>query len=363
MYANVIRQYAGYPTLLEAAQHRAHLTFNPHFTCGGENGTWADDPFREIVSAPAPLSPAVKAILPAVPRTYLPHDAFLEQLFNLITTQVATAWQPNAFHVHFCSSGYDSRIIAAAIMRLYQERGTAWLGQGLLFLSNRWEAGGFAALMRALDVPAHWQVALTEGPAADHFARGAYGVWRCAPCPIPGNQWDYLIAWAQQTGWLPLDAAQLQVFTGLWTNETWNAWLSPNNPWEHYYHHWYGRNVMAALPVRARWVEYPLASVPVLDSLRQLDYNSGDGLRRLLADYAIPALRTLPNPGLSDCAQQVGADLRERLQQAYARTWLAHYRDWSAPKTSSFSCAWAWWSLALLSDELRSGGTILEYPT
>ena len=363
IYVNPTRLYNGKLTLYEAAlEQRGTLTINPNFTCGGVNGTWDDDPFLELPSSAAPLSAAIIPLLQPLPHTVAPDDATLEHLFQLVKQQIREAWQPDAFHMVMCSAGYDSRIIAASIRALLTEYGASWLGRGLLLLSNRWEAATFRQLMQLLEFPAHTYVAFDVGPKSDHYSYGVYAVWRCAPIPIPANQWWYLITWAQQAGWLPLDEGQLQCFTGLWANETWDAWLAPTNPWEQYNRSWYGRNVMATLPVKARWVEYPLASVPVLDSLRSIDYNSGSNLRRLLSEHAFPASKGIPNPSQSDCKHALGIELRERLQQSYNVTWLSRYRSWSCPKTSEYSTAWGWWSVALLCEQLRAQGLDIRYP-
>lgn len=361
-YANITRLYQQQSTLYAAAHQYEHLTLNSHFTCGSINGTWNDDPFLEITSNVAPVPDAIRAlIMPGVPQ--LTTQDAVPQLFETVKQVIADVWQPQAFHVVFASGGYDSRIISSAIRALYREHGKRWLGSGLLFLSNRWEAETFTTVMERQGWPVHCYTAFTDGDPGQHFQRGAQHVWRNAPCPIPGNLWWYLVTWAQEKGWLPLDTSQLQAFTGLWANETWDAWLAPSNPWLTHVRDWYGRNVMAALPVKAQSVEYPLASEPVLALLRQVERSSGKALRAAVADYASPETEGLPNPGLSDCAHPLSRGLREQLEKDFGQTWLGQQGvlDWHCPDSSAFASAWGWWSVANLVDQLYNEGITFSW--
>ena len=60
-YANVVRLYCYgdvcAPCLFDVVRGARTLTINRKFTCGGQNGTWQDVPFKEVETRPAEIPP------------------------------------------------------------------------------------------------------------------------------------------------------------------------------------------------------------------------------------------------------------------------------------------------------------------
>ena len=352
-YANVTRLYCANgtcsPSLYAVAKTLPVLTLKRNFSCGGPNGTWEDSPFKEIINRPASVPAQVLALNGT--QRHLDWQATIPALFDAVRQSIAASWRPEAFHVIFHSSGYDSRIISAAIKQLMLKNGKDWLGQGVLFLSNRWEATPFYAIMQAQGWDVEQHIAFTEGPDAEHFALGLCDLWASAPLPIPGNLWRYLIQWAQGKSMLP--ATNLQTYTGLWANEAWNAFLSVPNPWKGFVETWYGYNCMAALPVLTEWVEYPLIDTNVLELLSRITPCSGDILRARVAQFADPDTLHIERLPYDDRKHVIAPAQRVYLEKRYADTYVAQIKPWTAPSTSEFSNDWGWYGLARLVDRLR----------
>jgi len=52
-----------------------------------------------------------------------------EEVFEYLKKAIYKVWIPDRFHIVGCSSGYDSRLIAKAIIQLTEEHGEKWAGQ------------------------------------------------------------------------------------------------------------------------------------------------------------------------------------------------------------------------------------------
>jgi hypothetical protein len=354
IYANVVRVYEGDPCLYDAVQKLSQVTLNTKFSCGGPNGTWSDDPLREIKSGPAPMPAAICELYAPAKRTLAEP---LPALFAAVKDAIATAWQPGAFHLVFHSSGYDSRIISTAIHQLLRTHGSEWLGEGLLFLSNRWEADDFRAIMQAQDWDERFYAAFDEGSPDEHYATAVHDVWRCAPCPIPGNLWSYLPKWAASRGLMPDTPANVQAFSGLWANETWNAWLEDPNPWQYRVNTHLGYNAMASLPIWANWTEFPLVAANVLDILRRVTgWANGDVLRKELANAVCPQAAGIPRSPSHDHHYAISERLQRELGSAYASTEWGRRVPWTPPTHADFSTQWGRWSTAMMVEHLLRGG-------
>jgi hypothetical protein len=350
IYANPTRLYQGSLSLFAAAKANGNLSVNFDFGCGGANGTWYDNPFQEIQGIPAPVHKEIVGICNPAERTIEGPEPLL---YTAIKDSIRAAWKQRAFHLVFHSSGWDSRIISAAIRELANELGDDWLGRGLLFLGNRWESGGFIEIMKAQGWPMTSYVAFQVGDKDEHFAYGVDDIWKAAPCPIPGNLWQYLPKWAVANKLMPEN--DVQVFCGLWANEAWECFLEDQNPWLYRATKWYGYNTMASLPVQAEWVEYPLVSLEVLNLIRQIKGDfSGKTLREAVAHYACPEAKHIPNQGLDDRWHPLGSTLRKRLNEYYKSTYFGSRVNWLTPTDSNFSTEWGRWSIALLIEKLRA---------
>jgi hypothetical protein len=279
---------------------------------------------------------------------------YIEELRMQVVYTIQSAWKEDAFHLVFHSSGYDSRIISSAIKHLLMKHGSEWLGKGLLFLSNRWEADGFRKIMAAQGWDKSQYLVYDEGRDDEHFANAVYNLSRCAPCPIPGNLWHYLPGYAIRKGAMP--ARDIQAFTGLWANEAWDCFLQTPNPWEKRISKHYGHHVMASLPVMANWVEHPLVDNNILNNLRYIDYKDGKKLRKDLANYMCPEAQNIKREGLHDRKHPISKRLRNELDSYYTSTYWGQKVPWHVPKDSELSTEWGKLSMALLVEDLRLWG-------
>jgi len=357
-YANIERIYSvggqSVPCLFDVAKTAQYLTVNKIFSCGGPNGTWEDSPFKEVQQSHKPIPPVVRDLARGGQARTLAWREAVPTLFETVKATIAAAWRHDAFHLVFHSSGYDSRIINAVIHQLLDKNGPEWLGKGLLFLSNRWEAANFRAIMQAAGWEEQHYAAYDEGPDDEHFALGLEDIWRAAPLPIPGNLWHYLPKWARSKSLLP--DSGIQSFCGLWANEAWGAFLSVPNPWVGFVDTWYGWNCMAALPIAAEWQEFPLVATGVLDVLARTVPSQGNAMRKAVAEYALPEARDFPNPGLDDLKHPISERLRGELDERYRATFFGQAVQWNPPINSSFSIEWGRYSTAMLVEQLKAGG-------
>ncbi len=341
MYLNIQRHYNGKRTLLEAASKLPEVIFNYDFDCG-RKGSWKSKPVVGVESEPVYQMPGAPSLNPLA--------VDMEELRMRIVYQIESAWREDAFHLVFHSSGYDSRIISSAIKNLLWKHGSEWLGKGLLFLSNRWEANLFRQIMRAQGWDKSQYLAYTEGDDEEHFSRAVYNMHLCAPCPIPGNLWHYLPQYAIESGAMP--SYDIQAFTGLWANESWECFLKDQNPWERRIHKHYGHHVMASLPVMADWVEHPLVSDVIINSIQNMGYNDGKKLRMDLAHYMCPEAKNIKRRASHDRKHPISIRMQKELDEYYKQTYFGQKVPWNVPRDSEFSPDWGRWSLALLAEEL-----------
>lgn len=349
MYANVIKLYNGYRHMYSAMWKLEEMTLNLGFECGKRKGFWRDSPIKEIRGKPAPIPAEIRALVKPVERTVTNP---LDLLFAAIKFKIAATWRQDAFHIVFHSSGYDSRIISAAIKQLLHERGSEWLGEGLLFLSDRWEASEFKQIMQAQGWDKSQYAAFEEFDEDEHFSSPVYDIWQCAPCPIPGNLWFYLPKWAEEAGLIPTE--NTQVFTGLWANEAWNTFLKNPKMWHRQIVKQYGYHVMASLPVYADWVEYPLVCTEVLDILRRTETTSnGNTLRMDMANHVSPETRHIQRLGLQGHRHPISKRLQMELDEVYRSTYWGKRVPWTVPNDSERSIEWGRWSAAMLIEEFK----------
>ena len=359
VYANVLRTYNGKATVWEAAQGLDSITVRTDLLYGGSKGFWNSCPIREIRSEPGTVTPEVKALAELRER-YI--DEPVPLLYDLAMKSIAESWRPDAFHLVFHTSGWDSRIISGAIKALLAENGPDWLGEGLLFLTNRWEAPRFLQVMEAMGWPANQYAVYDNGSAkTEHFAEHAYDMWLCAPFPRPGNFFWYLPAWAEREGLIPSE--NVQAFTGLWANEVWHAFFPGQTRWLQLVRKKYGCHATASQPIKAQWAEYPLVSLPILDILSQSKGSANSNiLRRQVGLYACPEAKRIKPSRDREGTSPISERLRQELDEHYQQTAFGQHREWQVPEYSGSSSGWCRWSSALLIDKLIEGGTHCVWP-
>lgn len=334
------------------------VTLKRDFSCGGDQGTWKDTPFVGIHSIPMPIPDKIIGLCENRPTRNIPVQTIIPLLYDLITYTIEQTWDAEAFHIVFHSSGWDSRIISSAIKRLVETNGKDWLGKGVLFLSNRWEASEFEAIMQiqGWDKSQYWSY--TQDSPGEHFRSSINvdTVW-CelnAPSPLPGNLWVYLIRNARSVGMIP--NCKTQGYSGYWANETWDCFTKPIDEWLWRVNNWYSFNVMASLPIAVDIIEYPLIEASVLEALLKVSNASGSELRKDVAIYASPETVNIPNRGLSDCNHPLSESLKHDLVTIYNSMWYKNVTGILAPLTSGLSNEWAKWNMASLCQHLINKG-------
>ena len=357
-YANLIRTYDGKRTLYKAAQGLETATIRTDLTYGHRHGCWNGSPVWEIHSEPGKSPPDVVALTEPVERDITNP---VPLLFAEAKRSIADSWIPEAFHLVFHSSGWDSRIISGAIKELLKENGPDWLGEGLLFLCNRWESVRFLRIMEAMGWPADQYAVYQEGAADEHFAEHAYDSWRSGPFPRPGNFFWYLQDWAEKEGLMP--SGNVQAFTGLWANEIWWSFVRDPNHWLTRVRRSYGVHMIASMPIKAQWEEYPLVSIPTLGILRKSKgIKHGNVLRREVGLFACPEAKQIKRTRAGDGGHLLSERLRHELDEYYQQTEWGKRVEWEVPECSGNSLYWGRWSSALLIDKLMAGGMKCEWP-
>ena len=360
-YANVTRTYNSKRTVYEAAQELQSITVRTDLLYGKQHGFWNGSPILEIESEPGTVTPEIAALTEPIDRHIDEHDA-ISQLYYLIMESIEKSWQPDAFHLVFHSSGWDSRMISGVIKKLLKDNGPEWLGTGLLFLSNRWEADEFIAIMGAMGWPSSQYAVYREGSPFEHFAQHAYDMWRCGPCPRPGNMFWYLPAWAEKRGQMP--GENVQAYTGLWANEVWHAFFpGPINWWQRRVRKSFGIHMLASMPLKAQWTEYPLVSLPILETLRRTKREglTGNTLRQAVGMLACPEANHIQAIRSSDGSRPLSGRLRKELDTHYKETAFGKHQEWWVPPHSSNATDWGRWSTALLVDKLIAEGKSCEW--
>lgn len=346
------------------------VTLRKVFTCGLRQGTWFDTPFLEIENVP-PLKTVLDEVKNfSVDGPLLTIDEAVPMLFNAICDSIEQSWQQDKYHIVYHSSGWDSRIISAAIRYLIEKNGRDWGGEGLRFVTNRWEEKEARQIVKLLEFPDFdpysWDclASYSLGPDNEHFTVSLFfdKFWQTcnAPIPIPGNLWHYLSVCAILDDY---DQAQAQGYAGLWANETWNHFAAGGiSRWLEQFCNQYYFNVLAVLPSKIETMEYPLSDLKVLDIVARTQKTSGDKLREAVARYACYVANDVPRLALDDRGHPISRRLQTHCRQAYQKSWYAKkiQRTWRCPRTSEFSADWGQWGLASLCEQLVKDGVKIK---
>ena len=357
LYANPVRTYNGKDTLFEAARVFKGITLRTDLSYGKGWGFWNGSPVWEAQSEPGTVVPEVAALTVPIHRDI---TFPVPLLFDAIKKSIADAWRPDAFHLVLHSSGWDSRIISGSIKQLLEENGPEWLGRGLLFLSNRWEYKNFERIMQAQGWAEENYAHYCVGDVDEHFSKFVYDVWKYGPLPRPGNFFFYLTDWAITEGLIPNNGVQM--FTGLWANEAWHSFLHEPNHWMERVRKSYGIHMIAAMPARVQWCEYPLVSLPVLEIVRRTakTYTDANVLREQVGKHACPEANQVKGSRGNDGGHPLSERLRKELGDRYKETEFGKLMEWEVPLHSANSTQWGRWSSALLVDKLIAGGAHIK---
>lgn len=141
-------------------------------------------------------------------------DRLLESIYEL--------WDPDKFHLMFASSGYDSRLIAAAVERLYVEKEEVWLGD-ILFIEADGEAEDFRKNIHAVGWPNNLLYVYNDDASDHEYHRASFDfntAWEklngIGGFPVNFN-WE-ATDWLERRKLIP-DAKDRQQFFGYSSNE------------------------------------------------------------------------------------------------------------------------------------------------
>lgn len=327
-------------------------------------GTWRGVPFAEVEIVPA------QGVDDAFCNWYTAHqrpasERTLTHIADAINEHLHMHYDWNKFHIVFASSGYDSRIISAALRRLYNETGRQ--PNDILFVSNIWEADSFLATGKAIGWPAANYAVCNPHLDEEHYFTTPIldfaNLWHRvnAPCPFPINLWYYLVEWAQDKGLCPADDSQLQGIGGYWANETFDCFQSSAgcSEWIKRHSTWYYYNVMASLPFKCSEMLFPIANAEVMlhlpvDSI----HGNGDEVRRVLSTVMAPGTIDIPKLSCDDRRHHISPDITGPMVNFYdASWWNAHIKPRTLVSSNTeFSHWWSAYTMASLCEHLVQAG-------
>lgn len=275
-------------------------------------------------------------------------------------------WDPTLFHVHYHSSGWDSRIISTILRKLYLKNGMDWLGE-ILFVCAKWEGAEFREIMRRQGWNKDWYTVYNENVPENEYFVSAFNfitAWQQlgAPMTFPVNQWWFIIDDLQKAGRLP-DSKYIQVVTGLWANETIWCLLRGGKNLEDNFKRYYC-HVMASFCVKATDIFIPFTHRTLLEALPTYGLNKYAGInsadfRRALANYVCPELSDIRNVSKKDPGHPISQRLFDKVKAEYNNSRFAKLRPHAtdgAGQITDFSEWWANWSLASLWEHLANTG-------
>lgn len=338
-------------------------TLNPGFSCRARQGTWGDTPFEEVEHV-LPIETIPAELKSFKTQKRLPATTVIPQIFDMICAKIEKSWRQDKFHVVFHSSGWDSRMLSSAIKRLVEKNGVDWVGKGLLFLANRWEASEAREIVVELQGwNSKYFVAYIDGKADQHFAKQLdfKTFWKTnnPPVPICGNLWWYLPEWAQENSLLP-DDDELQGYAGLFANETWRWFQQAANAdlWLEKHLNWYYYTTIAMHPQKIPMMEYPLSHLDVLELVASVEDLNGDKLRQGVANYGCPEAKDITHWTYDDRNHPIADGIRKQCKKDYDNSWYGKRstKVWNCPPTSEFSPGWCSYGLASLCEELIRRG-------
>lgn len=326
--------------------------------------------FRELEFVPAQeaLTPEQREIL-AAPFGALALDrtGLIAGMAETVMQAIETRWALDKLHLVFHSGGYDSRIISAAIRRLYEEHGPEWLGAvRFVCIGNEcetaervlkaegWDGWAYVGIRDMASLTA-W---MTDMPRAGRRLNG-----------VGLQRFDYnwaLVEYLQALGYIPQDDKQIQLISG--RNETLMGATMPEGnrlgwAWREAY-----ESYLSVSRYKVGDVLFPFCAHEVvrlgLASAYRVDWSTPErdikaGYRRDISLALCPALEGIPRTTLESPALSA-ADVG-RMKADYSRTWYGQ-NVW--PKATNDTTDklllrhswWGAWSAAALCEALRQEG-------
>ena len=283
----------------------------------------------------------------------LGREQFLTWMSVAITGAINHQWEPGKFHLVYHSSGWDSRIISAAIRRLYEAQGPDWLG-AVLFVCIGNETDGFVDIMRAegWDEWAYHTIPDVM-PIMDRMLDVNYAGRAFNGVSVQALDYNWLLTeYLQEQGLIPAEDSQIQLFSG--RNETlMGATMPAGNglraSWAEQYD-----SVLSVSRYKAGQVVWPFLDYTVINlglaSTYRLDWSTperedSDGVhfRRDIGRILCPAFAEIPRGTLH--IPDLAPERVEQMAVEYSRTWygMMVWPDARQDTTGRLFLRHPWW--------------------
>lgn len=298
--------------------------------------------------------------------------SFAEGYMDRLVYAMEDTWKPDKIHLVATSSGFDSRCITMAILRLVEMHGPDWLGK-VIFFEAAGEHEPFIQLMEKQGWNKDQYLVCYGGKSTEYhdFSFDFSRAWQRLNGFIsyPVNVWYTPIEWMQEQGIIPNDDSQIQCFTMYGANETTRANKHHHQTldfyfWWHYYH------MLSAFPLKGEWV-HPCYHPSVLKYLQvNRDYlaNISDALSvcSVVAPLLFPQFQDIKKMSTKDVKLLGYLDpsrrIIEQTEKDYRASWYGRevhpeiepardieYRDW-----------WGHWATASMCEYLKQQGRSVQ---
>lgn len=288
-------------------------------------------------------------------------EKFAQIIVETLMEAIYSIWKVDYSHVVLCSGGYDSRLIAYVIRKLWEEHGDTWLGE-TTFLEVEGEYGAAKQYMEAIG----WGEARlvicrdikpeTKEYHADDldfemaWQKTAGGMWARG-----FNYWYDPVLWLQRQGVIPTDLSLIQGFTGVLANEVGLTSIGGKGI------EWFVRNmpyhVYALAPCLGEWIS-PYMDTSFIHAVAQYGQGHDPYFRRVVIETVAPKVGQIYNPRSgSGPYRELSDRLKERIVNSYHNSWYGErFPNFKSPDTVNFSRGWGLWGLASFCEYLRGKG-------
>lgn len=326
--------------------------------------------FHEVAFVPAEeaLTPEQQRLL-AAPIATTPMDAagLAANMARVVTEAIAQRWAPDKLHLIFHSGGYDSRIMSAAIRKLYEQRGVSWLGRvRFVCIGNECETA--ERVLRAEGWDGWESIAIRDMASIIQWTTDiAAAGKRLNGISLQRLDYNYaLIEYLQAHGYIHDADDGIQVLSG--RNETLMGATMPERnrlgwSWREAYN-----SYLSVSRYKVADVVFPFGAHEVvalgLSSTHRVDWSTPErdekaGYRRSIGVALCPALADIPRTTL--LMPKLSAADVERMRLDYSRTWYGQniWPEATRDVTDNLLLRHSWWgawSAAALCDALLREG-------
>jgi len=291
---------------------------------------------------------------------FMSREELLDASLALLEKVIETNWSSTKVHFVAHSSGWDSRLISALIRRIYERRGSSWLGE-VIFSCCGTESPGFRAIMEYEGWEPSRYAAFEDLEDFCDFELDLSQVWRWANGPMlfARSPKTYMIRRLQEAGRLPPED-QIQAWSGYGTNSGVHAYANAregNRIEERYgvvYRHHESLDFYPASEEILPFSHYDVLRLGVESSCRL-----GSDRRTQMLERFDPELFALPK--LVSHWPNLQAKRMEKMQADYLASWYGRNVQPRAIEvissaTSGYCTWWSYWTAAGLVEHLLNGG-------